>query len=104
MVLTAYVCMNQIVHARIEAMGWVGQCYAPREVVAERSWRLEEEDGTYVVLLQSTNKYMTESEPSKSQGPLAWMRTPVRAQVRSRQLLITVHVVDNWFRQDLLLF
>lgn len=73
----------QIVHAQIEATGQVGQMLAPREIFAERSWRLEEEDGTYVVLLQSTSKHIAVSEQEKSGGIFGWAWAPVKAQVQA---------------------
>ncbi|GMH36538.1 hypothetical protein BSKO_04406 [Bryopsis sp. KO-2023] len=73
----------QIVHAQIEATGWAGRMLAPREITAERSWRLEEEDGTYVVLLQSTNKRVVNSEQDKPGGFLGWAYSPVEAQVQA---------------------
>lgn len=62
-------------------MGWVGRLFAPREIVAERSWRLEEEDGTYVILMQSTDKNIATSEANKPQGLIGAAREPVRAKV-----------------------
>lgn len=73
----------QIVHAKMEATGWAGQMLAPREIIAERSWRLEEEDGTYVVLLQSTKKHVVTSEQDKPSGFFGWMYSPVEAQVQA---------------------
>lgn len=75
--------MQQIVHSKIEAMGWVGRLFAPREIVAERSWRLEEEDGTYVILMQSTDKFVATSEADKPQGLMGAARTPVRVKVQN---------------------
>ena len=67
---------TQVVAQRWHGSGIVGSMCAPREMVLLRTWR-KDEDGTYIVLYQSTNHPAVRRTESWS-----W-RAPVRAKVQA---------------------
>ena len=67
---------TQVVTQTWRGSGAVGSLCAPREMVLLRTWR-KDEDGTYIVLYQSTNHPAVR----RSQG-YSW-RTPVRVKVQA---------------------
>jgi hypothetical protein len=67
---------TQVVAQTWEGSGIVGSLCAPREMVLLRTWR-KDEDGTYIVLYQSTN------HPSVRRAQGWGWRNPVRAKVQA---------------------
>ncbi|KAI7837930.1 hypothetical protein COHA_008236 [Chlorella ohadii] len=69
---------TQIVMHSFQPGGLVGRLCAPREMCCIRSWR-QDQDGTYIILYQSTNH--RKARPARG-GLLHW-RAPVRASVQA---------------------
>lgn len=76
----------EVVHGYLAPRGWISSLLAQRYIVLERNWRKEEEDGTYVVVLKSSEKFLTESSNSNcllqhhpTVGQRFW--NPIKAQV-----------------------
>ncbi|PRW45250.1 ENHANCED DISEASE RESISTANCE 2 isoform X2 isoform B [Chlorella sorokiniana] len=69
---------TQIVMHSFQPGGLVGRLCAPREMCCVRSWR-QDQDGTYIILYQSTNH--RKARPARG-GLLNW-RAPVRASVQA---------------------
>ena len=70
------------VHSRFVLQGRLACLLAPREIVLDRNWRQEEEDGTYIVMMKSSDKFFAEEardQPCETMGECVW--NPVRAQV-----------------------
>jgi Protein ENHANCED DISEASE RESISTANCE 2, C-terminal/START domain len=67
---------TQVVAQTWQGSGIVGSMCAPREMVLLRTWR-KDEDGTYIVLYQSTN------HPSVRRAQGWGWRTPVRVKVQA---------------------
>ncbi|KAL4514332.1 hypothetical protein Ndes2526B_g03998 [Nannochloris sp. 'desiccata'] len=67
---------TQVVAQNWQGSGIVGSICAPREMVLLRTWR-KDEDGTYIVLYQSTN------HPSMRRAQGWGWRTPVRVKVQA---------------------
>jgi len=78
-----------VVYSRLGLGGWLGSVLAPRELLLDRNWRREEDDGTFVVVMKSSDRFFTEhrSREAKQEtlGQMLW--DPVRAQVTSLPLL-----------------
>jgi len=72
-----------VVHSRIVSSGWMASVLAPREILLDRNWRKEEEDGTYIVVMKSSDRFLTEDANMQHQqetiGHYLW--EPVRAHV-----------------------
>eukprot|EP00191_Tetraselmis_sp_GSL018_P015923 CAMPEP_0177595280 /NCGR_PEP_ID=MMETSP0419_2-20121207/10266_1 /TAXON_ID=582737 /ORGANISM="Tetraselmis sp., Strain GSL018" /LENGTH=731 /DNA_ID=CAMNT_0019086717 /DNA_START=95 /DNA_END=2287 /DNA_ORIENTATION=- len=69
---------TQIIHCNINAKGWLVPFFGPRDLVMQRSWRVED-DGTHVVTLNSVEHPLC--PPPKPKSGLSWFTSPVRAQV-----------------------
>uniref|UniRef100_A0A7S1SJP9 START domain-containing protein n=1 Tax=Tetraselmis chuii TaxID=63592 RepID=A0A7S1SJP9_9CHLO len=69
---------TQIVHCNITPQGALVPFFGPRDLVIQRSWRVEE-DETYVVTMNSVEHPLCPTPPVKK--GLGWFTSPVRAQV-----------------------
>ncbi|CAD7698962.1 unnamed protein product, partial [Ostreobium quekettii] len=72
---------SETLHAQLEGSGWLNWLLSPRDVVVQRTWRQEEEDGTYVVLLHSVDRHIAVDQRDQMPSLWSWLRAPVRAQV-----------------------
>lgn len=75
----------QIVHCNITPQGMLVPFFGARDLVIQRSWRVEE-DETYVVTMNSVDHPLCPPPPQKK--GLGWFTSPVRAQVRQ---LVRMH-------------
>eukprot|EP00210_Caulerpa_lentillifera_P004654 g4439.t1 len=73
-----------VVHGYLAPRGWISSLLAQRYIVLERNWRKEEEDGNYVVVLKSSDRFVTDSvnvNCVNHQTVGQWLWNPIRAQV-----------------------
>lgn len=75
----------QVTHSRIEPRCWGSSFLAPRDIVVQRNWRKEEEDGTFVILLHSIDKFLSTIKRENNYNELFFkcFKEPVRAQVNT---------------------
>lgn len=83
-----------VVHSRLALHGWMASFLAPREIVLDRNWRKEEEDGTYIVVMKSTDKFLTE-DAQEAVGHYLW--DAIRAQVLASVFTIAP-LQDKYFK------
>lgn len=69
-----------VVCSRLQLNGNMSSFLAPREILLDRNWRKEEEDGTYIVVMKSVNRTLAENTSSKFEDAGRHFWDPIRAQ------------------------
>ena len=77
-----------LVSTRLLLNGWWSSLLAPREMLLARNWRKDEEDGTFTVMMKSTDRFVSEDMSGNAAAAAQlqetigqWLWDPIRAQV-----------------------